>query len=188
MEKAENIKNGQLVKEYINVIFIDLRNSTNLNKTSNNMINIYKKFLNESYNILQKHGYKNIDIQGDGLYGVIENEKEEQIYKAINDLEELVDKMFKNHNANLTLSSFSGKETFSTFGLNENKNKQLAFFGGIVSSSNKSISLSFPSTKIILNEEAKEIINKYDQNFINQFKNIWLRGGWRIGKCWVKTR
>ncbi len=191
MENCSNIKIQELKKENINVIFLDLRNSTDLNLNSNpqEIIPMYSEFLNTSYDILQKNGYKNIDIQGDGIYGVIESNKYQVIAKCMKELEDLILSMANQFGIKITMASFSGKEYFSCFGLKENKKKQIAFFNGLVSISKKIIANSSKKYILVINDKLKTELEQ-SKLFVSSKKQFHVKyNGGRDGeKYWVKKR
>lgn len=167
-------------------IFIDIRNSTKLNndiKDKKKLKEIYNSVLNNSYFILHSNGFKNIQIQGDGIYGLIEynSNKIATIKKCINKLESNLRDAHQNHNIFASISVCAGNELYGTFGETENKHKQLAYFGNVVSNAKKINNLAFRSIIIIkINGFKKEDLdNLYNEN---NSSDIWLKYGGKYGK------
>lgn len=180
MIKCDNISSEKVEKEKILVIFIDIRNSSELNNSfkPHKLHKIYQEFFFKTSNILSQNGFKNIDIQGDGTYGISNNKSQESIDKALNALNNLSFEDFQ-----FTISVHYGDEWFSCFGIdNDNKNKQMAFFGNVVSIAKKWIQFSISNTKMIVSIEAynfigKEKMSKYQLkkkgNKIKKWKSYW---------------
>lgn len=76
-------------------LFLDIRNSTQINDKydSKKLFKIYSYILNNSYEHLKKHGFKNVEIQGDGIYGLFpfENNEIDKISTIVNAIEEITD-------------------------------------------------------------------------------------------------
>ncbi len=194
---SENMSNSIIEKcNFTFVFMIDIRNSTSLNDelSLNELKEIYKLFLNRSYSILKSNGFNNIDIQGDGIYGVYGSEKwNSNLTKCLNELEDHIDFIDNKYGVQSTLSVRYGKEVYAAYGLKDNENKQVAFFGNTVSKCKKSISESFKSSKIIISDSALDKWNdhnSFDRDFYEDFNECFIRGEQRrkLGRLWVKYR
>lgn len=176
-------------------MFLDIRNSTQLNqkyeKNLSHLYEIYSFILNDSFNILKRNGFKNIEIQGDGIYGLMSYEKNvnklQSIKKTLKELEIKIDEAYEKHQVKTTISLRQGKEYYAAFGSKENgKYKQLAYFGNVVSMTKKMNSSSIES-KIVISmktfssEEINKMINinKYDKSIIKQ--DIYLSKAGNLG-------
>ncbi len=163
MLTKDNVSNSELEKAKVIVFFVDVRNSTELNKKFEltKLLKIYSSFLNPIYEIFRKHKLFNIDIQGDGIYAFCDlddneyNSKEwsgkvKDIYEEIDNH---LDNIFSEHKVKATLAMIKGTEYFSAFGGKSNEEKKLAFFGNIVSGAKKALANSSrEKSKIIIHE------------------------------------
>ena len=163
MLTCSNIDDKTVISSEIYVIFIDIRGSSEINNNEGKKkkFRIYSNFFKETLKILEVNGFGNIDIQGDGIYGVTEYKNNgESIFRAMEQLNEM-----STEDINYTFSILLGNEEYACFGdvENESKEKQMVFFGGTVSDAKKWISFSTMNTKIILNESAYDELKKIDR-------------------------
>ena len=70
----ENISlNEDIETCYVICLFLDIRNSTKINEQydSKKLYKIYSEILNKSYEQLKNNGFKNVEIQVDGIYLIL---------------------------------------------------------------------------------------------------------------------
>ncbi len=179
MIKCDNISKTQVKKEELFVIWVDIRGSSILNYKYSpiELHEMYSKALNSVDKILRDNGFDNIDIQGDGIYGV-SNSGIESICNAVYQINNEAIKYIGDpeHNDLVTISVNYGDEQFGCFGRNGD---EIGFFGNIVSSAKKWIANSLWSesrkTRIILSKEALSKL-KQNRSKIEQDLNVSLKG------------
>ncbi len=179
MITCDNINTNQIREEKLFVIWVDIRNSTNLNKKySESVLYImYKGVLNKIYELFEKHGFSNIDIQGDGLYAV-SGKNSQSVLSALYEINEIAVEELQDPVGNeiVTISVHFGEEIYGCFGGTGN---QMAFFGGIVTDSKKWISNSLwvesKKTRLIMSKKAHNELIENDSN-LNKKLNISLKG------------
>ncbi len=180
MIKCDNVSKKQIKRETVFVIWVDIRGSSILNTRYNPSVlhEMYSEALNTVDEILRDNGFDNIDIQGDGIYGV-SNLGAESVCNAIYQINDKAINYIGDPEDNdlVTISVNYGNEQFGCFGRNGD---EIGFFGNIVSSAKKWIANSLWSeskkTRIILSKEA---LLKLEQkrNKIRQDLNVSLKGG-----------
>lgn len=139
MITCSNLKTSEFKKENLLVIWADIRNSTEMNEKDDpkKLHKTYENFFLEFSSIMNRNGFNQIDIQGDGVYAISDNSLESKV-KA---LKEINSYAIKNPDL-FTISVNYGKENIGCFGGSSNKEKQMAFFGNVVSLAKKWISFS----------------------------------------------
>lgn len=173
-------------------LFLDIRNSTQINDKydSKKLFKIYSYILNNSYEHLKKHGFKNVEIQGDGIYGLFPFEKNEidkisTIVNAIKEITDVIEKAYNDFQIKSAISIRYGKEWYSAFGEKSNKNKTLSFFGNVVSKTKKMNSLARNGKIIISKSKFDEAYEKLKSELKSKLKiegnDLYLQNGKEIG-------
>ncbi len=194
LKSEANVSKDELETTKVICFFIDIRNSTELNDgaSKNKLLTIYSEFLNSSYEIFSKNGFKNIDIQGDGIFGLYPFDKDNvndiprlaAVKKCLKELNNLIVKIDAEHKIRSTISIRYGEELYSAFGFKKNGSKQLVYFGNVVSYTKKMNGISFKNSKIIISIDTigKENLNKIDLQDWGKSKEIYLKLGAKFGK------
>ncbi len=185
MIKCDNISKEQIKKETVFVIWVDIRGSSILNGKYNplKLHEMYSEALNTVDEILRDNGFDNIDIQGDGIYGV-SNSSIESVCNAIYQINDKAINYIGDPEDDdlVTISVNYGNEQFGCFGRNGD---QIGFFGNVVSSAKKWISNSLWSdskkTRVILSKEALFKLEQ-SRNNIRKDLNVSLKGNSRNKK------
>ena len=187
--KSENIKIGTILRCDVICIFIDIRNSTNLNEVHNDeyLYEIYSSILDNSYKIFKVNGFKNIEIQGDGIYALTEYNKKPDhknklrtVAKCLDELNNNIINSHEKYKINWTISVCIGKEVISAFGMKDNNNKQIAYFGNVVSKTKKMNSLSKCSKIVISKKFSEEELKNLMTD--EEYKDVWLKNGGNLGE------
>ena len=188
--KSENIKIGTILRCDVICIFIDIRNSTNLNEVNNDeyLYEIYSSILDNSYKIFKVNAFKNIEIQGDGIYALTEYNRKKPghknklrtVAKCLNELNNNIINSHEKYKINSTISVRTGEEVISAFGMKDNNNKQIAYFGNVVSKTKKMNSLS-QGSKIVISKKFSEEELKILMTD-EEYKDVWLKNGGNLGE------
>lgn len=190
----ENISSNEDIETcYVICLFLDIRNSTKINEEydSKKLYKIYSEILNKSYEQLKNNGFKNVEIQGDGIYGLFpfENEEKEKIAtltNAIKNITNVMEKTYRIFRVKSAISIRFGKEWYSAFGEKDNKKKVLSFFGNVVSKTKKMNSLAKNGKIIISKSEFNDkVYNELKNGLKNNGNELYLRNGKMIGPVYL---
>lgn len=166
---SDNIAKNKYVKTWISVIFVDIVGYTEKckNWSEERVIRMVREFQEGILEIMRNYKLKHIQIQGDGIFGVLPTPKQDcdnarKIFECSMDINGFLSEIWSENDYKIAIAM--KEETMVVVG-NENE-REIVFAGGAVNEAKKMMHETHEKNKILISNvffnNNQEILNEKD--------------------------